>query len=453
MPSYNPNFDTDDDQNFSVNWSKLQELLFSGRETNVLLLIDCCHAGAIYQYARSDNVVEALCATGFEGRTPIRKDSFTQNLILKLKEQRLERKSVLASEFSDSLATSMKHKAEDSVCPIHISYSKRRANGIQLAVLPRRNSLHEPSPEAADTGTMPDDTLGDLRSAPVKPVRYYSAILRSLAERHRTDSWEKTEYRPPPLDPEKTMSLKLRKAVKHKTEYRHRAIDLDEIRLIRLYPAEDESSDLVCQINSAPFPTAVETSVKYIALSYFWGTEPSDAELFVLEDHHESPKTAAEITGALERSSLLIRPQLDGFLRQLRKRGRSVDIWVDFVCIDHNNIEEKRRIIPRMPEIFHYASGVYLWTGCATANTETVMNFVHDLNTTRAEDLVHDVELSSKWQFLINFMEQPCFNRRWVFQELAFARRIMIQSGKYSLAWSRFCRAVSAADSLFERLR
>jgi hypothetical protein len=89
----------------------------------------------------------------------------------------------------------------------------------------------------------------------------------------------------------------------------------------------------------------VDSNFEYDALSYMWGdATPADR---VVVDGAAIP-TAWNLTRALE------------YLRDFA-RSEPLRIWIDAVCIDQNNIEERNEQVAMMRTLYHNASCVRIW--------------------------------------------------------------------------------------------
>lgn len=60
----------------------------------------------------------------------------------------------------------------------------------------------------------------------------------------------------------------------------------------------------------------------------------------------------------------------------LRKQLESLAIWVDAVCIDQSNTQEKQYQIPLMGDIYARATTAYIWLGDETASSARVVKYL-----------------------------------------------------------------------------
>lgn len=84
----------------------------------------------------------------------------------------------------------------------------------------------------------------------------------------------------------------------------------------------------------------------YDAISYTWG-EPNFTQEIIIDDHFR----------------LRITPNLHDALIRYRCAVGTRSIWVDAICINQNDEDDKRRQVPLMTEIYRSASPVLVWLG------------------------------------------------------------------------------------------
>jgi hypothetical protein len=103
-----------------------------------------------------------------------------------------------------------------------------------------------------------------------------------------------------------------------------------EIRLLRVLPAQDESSQVACEYSSI---SLLDNPV-YNALSYVWGDPTVTTPILVNgEVFHTTTNLAAA-------------------LRLFRTKGMEELLWVDAICIDQGSVEEKNQQLPLMRDIY-----------------------------------------------------------------------------------------------------
>lgn len=117
----------------------------------------------------------------------------------------------------------------------------------------------------------------------------------------------------------------------------------EAIRLIRLEKSTDCSSGLRCKIVKKP----VSGSPPYFALSYTWGQPIFPRELLI------DDSTVISITENLDLALRRIRIDIE----------QPVLIWVDAVCINQQDVEERDQQVRLMGRIYSQAAVVIVWVG------------------------------------------------------------------------------------------
>jgi hypothetical protein len=115
------------------------------------------------------------------------------------------------------------------------------------------------------------------------------------------------------------------------------------IRLLRLLPVTSFIEDIRCEL----FNTTLDAKEDFEALSYTWGN-PSETSPVVLHgQRHDVTKNLASA------------------LRHLRYHDRQRILWVDALCIDQDNIEERNQQVTQMRDIYREggAKRVVVWLG------------------------------------------------------------------------------------------
>jgi hypothetical protein len=216
------------------------------------------------------------------------------------------------------------------------------------------------------------------------------------------------------------------------TPYEYEPIDdpKGKIRiLILLPPASSDDHELRCRLTTAK----ISDSLSYEALSYCWGTEA------LTERIH------------LPSGTLAITKHLATGLRRLRYRDRPRHLWVDAVCINQQDEEEKGHQVAFMAQIFRNAECVLVWLGEGNteirAGIETIRRFAdsawkYGLPPHRplfyAGELIeklwaknngisaalHRLSWDIDFTSLNAFFAQAWFDRLWVVQEFVLASRV-----------------------------
>lgn len=230
------------------------------------------------------------------------------------------------------------------------------------------------------------------------------------------------------------------------SEFQYAPLDLGarSFRLLRLLHGSDE--DIECEIFEAVFQD--EDLIPYEALSYAWGN---------LETPHAIK---------LNNKRLAITENLHVALKHLRIEDEDRIMWIDAVCIDQKNKRERGHQVQQMGDIYSRAEQVIFWLGPATPETDSVMSALKRLEHLSREHtstswLLSDKEWLKSWaksqpgwnavhiqqrNGLIQLLQRPWFERVWILQEVANARRAVVCVGDKVVASSVLALAPAMFD-------
>jgi hypothetical protein len=190
----------------------------------------------------------------------------------------------------------------------------------------------------------------------------------------------------------------------------HRPLSEDgkQIRIIKLLP-NTFSAPVECELEHI----ILEPEADYEAVSYCWGkstiTQP------ILLDGKPYPITLNLLCG----------------LRYFRRTDSPRRLWVDSLCINQKDRDERSREILKMRDIYKLASGVLVWLGdydpYTRAHVKGLFDFVKKLADYITEEdeeaLIRAVGFDRLWQLQSQLREfiqtREWFQRMWVLQEVA----------------------------------
>ncbi|PMD22513.1 HET-domain-containing protein [Hyaloscypha hepaticicola] len=169
----------------------------------------------------------------------------------------------------------------------------------------------------------------------------------------------------------------------------------------------------------------------YEALSWCWG--------------REEPKELVTIQEGGGLRAFYVSRNLKSALIALRHQNSVRHLWIDFICINQNDYQERSQQVPRMNRIYGNASSVCVWLGEDDDDSKLAMDFIKNkmVNLWEFDKLLDNPTMARQWAALVALMKRPWFSRRWVIQEIAMASRGIIYCGKESLPWKDFADAVS----------
>ena len=211
---------------------------------------------------------------------------------------------------------------------------------------------------------------------------------------------------------------------------------------------------------------------KYDCLSYTWTKE--------------KPTCPIQCNGQIT----YVRPNLFAVLRRLRHSSQTKALWIDAICINQNDPEEKNHQVPLMHRIYHGANRVIIWLGeddGEAVHAFPILNWIYksfhseesfkpswdarDPHSrsllgrlplgTRGRLLLHDWLFQPKaasredsdilkksrqvrlppltkqaWSSLQAIIQRPWFTRVWVVQEVVLAKDSIVLCGKHKVPWA-----------------
>jgi Heterokaryon incompatibility protein (HET) len=130
------------------------------------------------------------------------------------------------------------------------------------------------------------------------------------------------------------------------------------IRLAVLYPGDFED-----EIEFRLVHARLDDAPEYESLSYAWG------------------ETALTRTTKIEGRALSISLALETALRHLRTRTKDRVLWIDAICINQEDNNERNNQVSFMDDIYATARRVVVWIGPKDGESERAMEFLKEMGT------------------------------------------------------------------------
>lgn len=174
----------------------------------------------------------------------------------------------------------------------------------------------------------------------------------------------------------------------------------------------------------------LNTNPKYIALSYTWG-DAKERCLISIDDRQ-----------------LSVTASLYSAIRRIRCIGDRLPLWVDAICINEEDIQERELQVGMMGQIYKQAQVVLADIGEETNDSELGLNHgmkVHGAlarlgNSARIKS-VDEYESHGLpplgdvgWAAWSRLLTRPWFTRLWIIQEYALPSNVIMLCGKRLLA-------------------
>ncbi len=202
----------------------------------------------------------------------------------------------------------------------------------------------------------------------------------------------------------------------------------NEIRLVKILPGL-RISPIKCELQSAlldPEPP------KYVALSYCWGDT--------------NDKTWLNCNG----QRLTLTKNLLNAIRTLRQKDKTVILWIDQICINQENLEERSSQVLLMQQIYKSATNVLIWLGDKADGSNMAMDLIPRLSGTSDPEL--ECKTLKKIQAVKALLSRPWFGRMWILQELGAASSATMMCGKKTIPWQDVSNLVDHMNHTFRGL-
>lgn len=221
-------------------------------------------------------------------------------------------------------------------------------------------------------------------------------------------------------------------------------------RVLALDPGNIDSP-LSCKLKVVFVQTARQSD--YQALSYTWGNNDEPLKPFI----------------SCHGKCLKITSNLESALRHIRSEKEMTNLWVDQICINQDDFEERSQQVSLMSSIYSLAKRVIIWLGEADSTSNQAMTLVpllyHNLclhfESQGTDFLRHNpygkrlegtefifpgIE-SSLWTALTHLLNRRWFQRVWVAQEATANSETIVRCGQDHIAWSMLTNLLHLLDT------
>lgn len=162
-------------------------------------------------------------------------------------------------------------------------------------------------------------------------------------------------------------------------------------------------------------------------------------------------------------------------LRHLRYRKKTRYLWVEAICIDQGNLQERAHQVQLMTAIYRRAARVLCWLGPRSQDSDLAMARIREISTHVAYDKqLNNIEAfnggkeARLWldfggvaplpenhvSALANLLRCLWFSRFWIWQEVHIGdAKSSLICGPYEITWHQFRTFVFACEDKFIRGR
>ena len=213
------------------------------------------------------------------------------------------------------------------------------------------------------------------------------------------------------------------------------------LRLLRLPPGVQDQP-IECELVPANLGDAAE---HYEATSYTWGSA-------------ENPQviTCNGVNMKIQRNAFVM-------LNGVRLTDQPRTIWIDAICINQSDVDERASQVSMMRDIYRRAKNVLVWLGPSDDSSSIALAYARALDhatlvqqytsTTEKWNELQESEFQQKSYIfdetnqseafrrtvfaILRFLQRPWFNRVWVQQEAALCRHVRVFCGADSVEWDK----------------
>ncbi|KAI9865353.1 MAG: hypothetical protein M1813_002242 [Trichoglossum hirsutum] len=172
----------------------------------------------------------------------------------------------------------------------------------------------------------------------------------------------------------------------------------------------------------------------YVAVSYCWG-DVKDLRNVRVNDYE-----------------VQLRGHVYAMLSNLYYKHQVTRLWLDMVCINQNDLDEKSEQVPMMWEIYGKAIKVYAWLGEADPLIDCVFDVLQEFRDRRRSKMqlfrdiyqdkagalpeqsdLDDDRLHEEFNWLRPLYVRPYWRRVWIVQELVLAKVAVVCCGDKSI--------------------
>ncbi|QUC20025.1 uncharacterized protein UV8b_04266 [Ustilaginoidea virens] len=182
----------------------------------------------------------------------------------------------------------------------------------------------------------------------------------------------------------------------------------DGIRVVTVHPHLSPDGLVACRLQTVTFAQRPQ----YETLSYRWG-------------HGECPPRTVLVDGV----ALGVTGNLHDALHYLRAHPRRSAIWIDAISINQDDVAERSSQLRIMPHIYARATATLVWLGRRYVNLPPLDL---DLDLGPAEEAEPNADIRD-W-----VVSDAYWDRVWILQEIAKARRIRVCFGREPVEWEAF---------------
>ena len=213
-------------------------------------------------------------------------------------------------------------------------------------------------------------------------------------------------------------------------DFRHEALP-DAGHYMRLLEVRHSNYGSDIKVDGNLSTWSVDDVPPYSAISYTWGDPDSTTDI------------------SMNGKRMRVQQNCEFALLQILNYGECRYIWIDAICIDQTNEEEKAEQVAMMGDIYWYAECLLACVGPHKNDSEfltgeiqrrhRMLAYASYLGFTELKDakwrifgwmLRHRIRTMNRlFEALLNFLKRSYFSRVWILQELCMGQQVMVCCG------------------------
>ncbi|THV02670.1 HET-domain-containing protein [Dendrothele bispora CBS 962.96] len=255
----------------------------------------------------------------------------------------------------------------------------------------------------------------------------------------------------------------LRRMLGKLADWRYKEFHHEPLRFkksIRLITIEPQTLDCLvhCSVNEVnldPEDSTHNPNLEYETLSYTW----------YIDGDIGKPTKGTMQTIICNDRALKVHQNLYNGLLQLRRLKRSLPIWIDAICINQNDDDEKSSQVKMMGEIFGRAKTVVVWLGRKTLGTRVALAILRPLLKEGGKDelgqffvkqsqkdrdlryVLADIGYSRIFSALHWIVGRGVFERVWTLQEIVLAKKLIFYLGDETIPLEKLVETFPYIDN------
>lgn len=123
-------------------------------------------------------------------------------------------------------------------------------------------------------------------------------------------------------------------------------------------------------------------------------------------------------------------------LKALRETTEPTTWWIDALCINQDNIEERRLQVLRMTSIYRSAVRVVAWIGVERPGEPSLQELLSSIKNLLQSNEPSPISIA----YFRDLLSRKYWRRVWIIQEIAMATEIRVVCGRSSVDWVTLCK-------------